>query len=71
MQARLPGVPDALGYGLYLCAGLLTWNYFVEVLLRTQTALVAFVPVLLIQQGFALIAEALFRRLSGPMVDEA
>ena len=37
MQARLPGVPDALGYGLYLCAGLLTWNYFVEVLLRTQT----------------------------------
>jgi lipopolysaccharide transport system permease protein len=24
MQARLPGVPDALGYGLYLCAGLLT-----------------------------------------------
>jgi lipopolysaccharide transport system permease protein len=37
MQARLPNVQDTLGYSLYLCAGLLTWNYFVEVLLRSQT----------------------------------
>lgn len=36
MQARLPNVQDTLGYSLYLCAGLLTWNYFVEVLLRSQ-----------------------------------
>ena len=90
MQARLPGVPDALGYGLYLCAGLLTWNYFVEVLLRTQTVflypLVASYQqiilrrqwppwsdlwsVCLVAAVFALISEALFRRLSGPMVDE-
>lgn len=37
MQARLPNVQDSLAYSLYLCAGLLTWNYFVEVLLRSQT----------------------------------
>ena len=37
MQARLPDVSDTLGYSLYLCAGVLTWNYFVEVLLRSQT----------------------------------
>ena len=37
MQARLPNGRDPLGYSLYLCAGLLTWNYFVEVLLRSQT----------------------------------
>jgi lipopolysaccharide transport system permease protein len=37
MRARLPNVQDTLAYSLYLCAGLLTWNYFVEVLLRSQT----------------------------------
>ena len=37
MQARLPNDRDPLRYSLYLCAGLLTWNYFVEVLLRSQT----------------------------------
>ena len=36
MRARLPNVNDSLGYSLYLCAGILTWNYFVEVLLRSQ-----------------------------------
>ena len=37
MRARLPNIQDPLAYSLYLCAGLLTWNYFVEVLLRSQT----------------------------------
>ena len=37
MRARLPNMQDTLAYGLYLCAGALTWNYFVEVLLRSQT----------------------------------
>jgi lipopolysaccharide transport system permease protein len=37
MRARLPNIQDTLAYSLYLCAGLLTWNYFVEVLLRSQT----------------------------------
>ena len=37
MRARLPGTQDTLAYVLYLCAGLLTWGYFVEVLSRGQT----------------------------------
>ena len=37
MRARLPNIPDTLAYSLYLCAGTLTWNYFVEVLVRSQT----------------------------------
>jgi lipopolysaccharide transport system permease protein len=37
MRARLPNIPDTLAYGLYLCAGTLTWGYFVEVLTRSQT----------------------------------
>ena len=37
MQARLPNRQDTLSYSLYLCAGSLTWSYFVEVLLRSQT----------------------------------
>jgi lipopolysaccharide transport system permease protein len=37
MRARLPNIPDTLAYSLYLCAGVLTWNYFVEVLIRSQT----------------------------------
>ncbi len=36
MRARLPGVSDELAYGLFLCAGLLPWGYFVEVLTRSQ-----------------------------------
>lgn len=36
MRARLPGADDMLAYGFYLCAGLLTWTYFVEVVLRSQ-----------------------------------
>ena len=36
MRARLPNIADPLAYSLYLCAGVLTWNYFVEVLLRSQ-----------------------------------
>jgi lipopolysaccharide transport system permease protein len=37
MGARLPNVRDPLAYSLYLCAGILTWSYFVEVLQRSQT----------------------------------
>lgn len=37
MRTRLPNIPDTLAYSLYLCAGVLTWSYFVEVLTRSQT----------------------------------
>jgi len=36
MQARLPGVDNDLAYGIYLCAGLLTWGLFAEILGRSQ-----------------------------------
>jgi lipopolysaccharide transport system permease protein len=32
MQARLPGVEDSFAYGIYLCAGILTWGMFSEVI---------------------------------------
>ena len=37
MQARLVGSEDTLAYGVYLCSGLLAWNYFSELLIRCQT----------------------------------
>lgn len=37
MRARLPGVGDTLGYGVFLCAGIFTWGYFIEVLNRCLT----------------------------------
>jgi lipopolysaccharide transport system permease protein len=37
LAARLPGVDDPLAYSLYLCAGLLPWTYFQEIVLRSQT----------------------------------
>lgn len=35
MRARVPGVDDGLGYGVFLCAGVLTWGMFTEILQRT------------------------------------
>jgi lipopolysaccharide transport system permease protein len=40
MQARLPGLDDAFGYSIYLCAGLLPWTYFTEVLARSLTVFI-------------------------------
>ena len=37
MQARLPGVDNGLAYGIYLCAGILAWGFFAEVIGRSQS----------------------------------
>jgi lipopolysaccharide transport system permease protein len=37
MGARLPGASDIYGYSIYLCAGLLPWNAFAEVISRSTT----------------------------------
>lgn len=37
MKARLPGVDNGLAYGIYLCAGVLTWGFFSEILGRSQS----------------------------------
>nr|WP_298139618.1 ABC transporter permease [uncultured Pseudomonas sp.] len=36
MKARLPGVDNSLAYGIYLCAGVLAWGFFAEVIGRSQ-----------------------------------
>lgn len=37
MKARLPGVDNGLAYGIYLCAGILTWGFFAEIIGRSQS----------------------------------
>jgi lipopolysaccharide transport system permease protein len=34
MRMKLPGMPDAFAFSIYLCAGVLTWGYFSEVVSR-------------------------------------
>ncbi len=36
MKAKLPGVDSTFAYSIYLCAGLLTWNFFAEIVGRAQ-----------------------------------
>ncbi len=36
MRARLPGSDDAFAYSIYLCAGILTWGLFAEIVARAQ-----------------------------------
>jgi lipopolysaccharide transport system permease protein len=36
MRARLPGVDSSFGYSIFLCAGLLTWGLFADILNRSQ-----------------------------------
>lgn len=37
MRARLPGVDGTFAYSIYLCAGILTWGLFAEIVGRAQT----------------------------------
>ncbi|MFZ6773956.1 ABC transporter permease [Undibacterium sp. SXout7W] len=36
MHSRLPGVDSTYGYSIYLCAGILTWGLFAEIMNRGQ-----------------------------------
>lgn len=36
MRAKLPGVDSAFAYSIYLCAGILTWGLFAEIVSRAQ-----------------------------------
>ena len=36
MRAKLPGADSTYSYGIYLCAGLLTWGFFAEITVRCQ-----------------------------------
>jgi lipopolysaccharide transport system permease protein len=37
MRSRLPGVDSTFAYSIYLCAGVLTWGLFAEIVTRAQT----------------------------------
>lgn len=37
MRARLPAVEGSFAYSIYLCAGLLTWGLFTEIVSRAQS----------------------------------
>lgn len=36
MRTKLPGVSSSFAYSIYLCAGLLTWGFFAEIVNRAQ-----------------------------------
>lgn len=59
MQARLPGIDSSFGYGIYLCAGILTWSLFADI---TNRALNTFVD------HASLLKKLSFPRLSLPVV---
>jgi lipopolysaccharide transport system permease protein len=40
-RGRLPGVESAFGYSIFLCAGLLPWIYFTDMVTRLQVVFVA------------------------------
>lgn len=46
LVAKLPGVDDPLAYGFYLCAGILPWVFFTELVTRAQTLFLEHAPLL-------------------------
>jgi lipopolysaccharide transport system permease protein len=40
MRAKLPGVDNNFGYSIYLCAGVLTWGLFAEIVGRAQNVFI-------------------------------
>lgn len=40
MKSRLPGVESTFGYSIYLCAGVITWGFFAEVVGRAQNVFI-------------------------------
>lgn len=40
MRAKLPGVDSQYAYSIYLCAGILTWGLFADIVLRSQNVFI-------------------------------
>lgn len=59
MQAKLPGVSHGYAYGIYLCAGSLTWGFFAEIATRCQNIFL---------DNANLIKKIHFPRLSLPVI---
>jgi lipopolysaccharide transport system permease protein len=58
MRARLPGADDTFAYSIYLCAGLLPWTFFAEVLTRSLSVFL---------DHAALLKKVSFPRISLPV----
>jgi len=41
MRAKLPGVDDTFAYSIHLCAGILTWGLFVEIVSGAQNTFIS------------------------------
>jgi lipopolysaccharide transport system permease protein len=59
MKARLPGIESGFSYGIYLCAGVLPWTLFAEILTRCQTMFI---------DNANLIKKSTFPRISLPVI---
>lgn len=59
MQARLPGVQSSFGYSIYLCAGILTWGLFGEIVTRSLNVFI---------ENANLIKKLSFPRMSLPFI---
>lgn len=58
MRARLPGTDSTFAYSIYLCAGVLTWGLFAEIVGRAQTVFL---------EHATLLKKVSFPRLSLPL----
>ena len=59
MRAKLPGIEDSMAYGMYICAGLLPWTYFIVLLSRF--------PNIFLDQA-SLIKKVSFPRITLPVI---
>jgi len=59
MRAKLPGIDDPMAYGLFVCAGLLPWIFFTELLARF--------PNIFIEQA-TLLKKVSFPRITLPVI---
>jgi len=59
MRAKLPGIDDSMAYGMYICAGLLPWTYYIELLSRF--------PNIFLDQA-SLIEKVNFPRITLPVI---
>jgi lipopolysaccharide transport system permease protein len=59
MRAKLPGIEDSMAYGMYICAGLLPWTYYIELLGRF--------PNIFLDQA-SLIKKVNFPRITLPVI---
>ena len=59
MKARLPGVDSTFAYSIYLCAGVLTWGLFAEIVGRAQNTFI---------ENASLLKKLSFPRLCLPVI---